>query len=157
MCGHLLAFWNFRGYFFRIFTRVHSVICHFCCLTHLKKNYEKVISGALSWTSNGLDPDQVRRSFGPDLGSKCLQMLSADDNSPLARKEFMSFWSFLSDNCYAKDNCFTDSRFRTNVLCLDIFWRCMATQVASRFSVAATARSWVNAIAAMLWVGLLEV
>ena len=29
--------------------------------------------------SNGLDPDQDRRSVGPDLGPDCLQRLSADD------------------------------------------------------------------------------
>ena len=31
--------------------------------------------------SNGLDPDQDRHSDGPDLGSNCLQRLSADDKS----------------------------------------------------------------------------
>ena len=35
--------------------------------------------------SKGFDPDQDRHSVGPDLGSNCLQMLSADE-SPLARK-----------------------------------------------------------------------
>ena len=29
--------------------------------------------------SNSLDPDQDRRSVGPDLAPNCLQMLSADD------------------------------------------------------------------------------
>ena len=29
--------------------------------------------------SNSLDPDQGRRSVGPDLDSNCLQRLSADD------------------------------------------------------------------------------
>ena len=29
--------------------------------------------------SNGSDPDQDRRSVGPDLGSNCLQRLSAGD------------------------------------------------------------------------------
>ena len=29
--------------------------------------------------SKGLDPDQDRRSVGPDLGPICLQRLSADD------------------------------------------------------------------------------
>ena len=28
--------------------------------------------------SNSLDPDQARRSVGPDLGSTCLQKISAD-------------------------------------------------------------------------------
>ena len=30
---------------------------------------------------NSLDPDQARRSVGPDLGPNCLQKLSADDTS----------------------------------------------------------------------------
>ena len=33
--------------------------------------------------SNSLDPDKAQHFVGPDLGSNCLQMLSAD-NSPLA-------------------------------------------------------------------------
>ena len=37
--------------------------------------------------ANGLDPDQDRRSVGPDLSPKCLQRLSADDKSPLARSK----------------------------------------------------------------------
>ena len=31
--------------------------------------------------TNCLDPDQARRSVGPDLGPNCLQRLSADDES----------------------------------------------------------------------------
>ena len=31
--------------------------------------------------SNSLDPDQDRRSVGPNLGPNCLQRLSADDKS----------------------------------------------------------------------------
>ena len=38
--------------------------------------------------SNVLDPDQDQRSVGPDLGPNCLQTLSADNKSPLAKKEF---------------------------------------------------------------------
>ena len=40
--------------------------------------------------SNGLelDPDQDRRSVGPDLDPNYLQRLSADDESLLAWKEF---------------------------------------------------------------------
>ena len=33
--------------------------------------------------SNGLDPDQDRRSVGPDLGPNSLQMLSADNKLSL--------------------------------------------------------------------------
>ena len=31
--------------------------------------------------SNNLDKDQARHFVGPDMGSNCLQMLSADDKS----------------------------------------------------------------------------
>ena len=31
--------------------------------------------------SNSLDPDQARHFVGPDLGTNCLQRLSADDTS----------------------------------------------------------------------------
>ena len=37
--------------------------------------------------SNGLDADQDQRYVGPDLGPNCLKRLSANDKSPLARKE----------------------------------------------------------------------
>ena len=38
--------------------------------------------------SVGLDPDQDRRSVGPDLGPNCLQsIISRRQKSPLARKE----------------------------------------------------------------------
>ena len=37
--------------------------------------------------SNGFNSDQDPSSEGPDLGSNCLQRLSADDKSPLAKKE----------------------------------------------------------------------
>ena len=36
--------------------------------------------------SNSLDPDKVRRFFGPDQEQNCLQKLSADDN--LSKKPF---------------------------------------------------------------------
>ena len=31
--------------------------------------------------TNSLDPDQARRSVGPDRGPNCLQKLSSDDTS----------------------------------------------------------------------------
>ena len=37
--------------------------------------------------SNNLDPHQERHCVGPDLGPNCLLKLSADNKSPLARKE----------------------------------------------------------------------
>ena len=36
--------------------------------------------------SNSLDPDQERHSVVPDLGPNCLQKLSADSDSHLAKK-----------------------------------------------------------------------
>ena len=38
--------------------------------------------------SNGLDPDQDRQDDHPDLDSNCLQSISTDVKSLLARKEF---------------------------------------------------------------------
>ena len=35
--------------------------------------------------SNGMDPDQDRHFVGPDLGPNCLQRLSTNHMSPLAR------------------------------------------------------------------------
>ena len=40
--------------------------------------------------SNGLDPDQDCHSVSPDPGPNCLKRLSADDKSPLARKELVT-------------------------------------------------------------------
>ena len=37
--------------------------------------------------SKSLDPDQARHVVGPDLGSSCLQRLSAEDTSRLELKE----------------------------------------------------------------------
>ena len=37
--------------------------------------------------SNGLDPDQDRRSVGPGLGPNCLGMLSADDEFDASRQK----------------------------------------------------------------------
>ena len=47
--------------------------------------------------SNCLDPDQDQRNVGPDLGTNCLQRLSADDKSQLARKELIII-SVISKN-----------------------------------------------------------
>ena len=43
------------------------------------------LMGIISRVPNGLDPDQDRRTVGPDLGPNCLQRLSA----ALARKELI--------------------------------------------------------------------
>ena len=41
--------------------------------------FTKKKSGTTIRVSNSLDPDQARHFVGPDLGSNCLQRLSADD------------------------------------------------------------------------------
>ena len=52
------------------------VFCFFFKMNFLKKSFRDTIR-----VSNGLDPDQDRRSVGPDLGPNCLQRLSAADKS----------------------------------------------------------------------------
>ena len=52
--------------------------------TGRSKNYSRTLHVSVS---NGLDPDQNRQNKGPDLGPNCLLRLSADNKSPLARKE----------------------------------------------------------------------
>ena len=66
-------------------------LCNFLCfcygpltfskLTFFKKLFQK------PFKSKSLDPDKDQRSVGPGLGPNCLQRLSADNKSPLARKE----------------------------------------------------------------------
>ena len=44
--------------------------------------YQNILSGLRTISvSNGLDPDQDRRSVCPDLGPNCLQRLLANDKS----------------------------------------------------------------------------
>ena len=43
--------------------------------------FQKILSGITIRVSNNLDPDQARHFIGPDLGSNCLQRLSADNTS----------------------------------------------------------------------------
>ena len=46
--------------------------------------------------SNGLDPDQDRRSVSPDLGPNCLKWLSAD----YASRQIFSLITILSSATY---------------------------------------------------------
>ena len=61
------------------------MLSNFSCFCHLLtfQNYlfKYTLSGTLSECQNGLDPDQDRQNFGPDLDTNCLQRLSADDKS----------------------------------------------------------------------------
>ena len=51
--------------------------------------FKKILSGTLSNLSNILGPDQDRLFVGPDLGTNCLQRLSADGIScRLQRKSY---------------------------------------------------------------------
>ena len=62
---------------------------NYCLLTIFKINaFKKQVRNTISMirVSNSLDPDQDRRFVSPDLGPNCLQRLSADNKSPLARK-----------------------------------------------------------------------
>ena len=52
--------------------------------------------------SNSLDPDQDQHNGGPDLGSNCLQRLSADEKSPLAGKELKILITLKNVLFYAK-------------------------------------------------------
>ena len=60
------------------------------------QHFQKVLSGILS-VSNSLEPDQARRSVGPDLGPNCLQRLSADDTYRQSQQENM-FQDLFSAN-----------------------------------------------------------
>ena len=42
-----------------------------------------------------MNPDQDRYHVSPDLGPNCLLMLSADDKSPIAKKELSSGFIFF--------------------------------------------------------------
>ena len=75
--------------------------CLYCrLLTFLKLSiyFHNVFFRNTIRVSNGLDPDQDRRSVGPDLGPNCLQKLSADDKSPLARKELIR--SYVTESAF---------------------------------------------------------
>ena len=60
---------------------------NFSCFPCRLLTFQKNISETLSQVSNCLDPDQGQHSVSPDLGTNCLQKLSAGDRSPLARRE----------------------------------------------------------------------
>ena len=48
--------------------------------------------------SNSLDPDQARRTVGPDLGPNCLPRLSADDTGRQRVKELCHKKPALKDS-----------------------------------------------------------
>ena len=48
--------------------------------------------------SYSLDPDQDRHSVGPDLGPNCLQRLSADNKSLLARKKINEILDYKTND-----------------------------------------------------------
>ena len=48
--------------------------------------------------SNSLDPDQARRSVGPDLGPNCFQKLSADNTIRQSDIDFLWPDSHVFDN-----------------------------------------------------------
>ena len=54
--------------------------------------------------SNSLDPDQVRRFVGPDLGPNCLANLSADDTGRQRVKDQRHAVAFSLNKKSAKNN-----------------------------------------------------
>ena len=60
-----------------VFLYAFVVICRLFSELTVYKKEDKIRSTIR--VSNGLDPDQDRRSVGPDLGPNCLQRLSAYD------------------------------------------------------------------------------
>ena len=52
-----------------------------CRLIFLNQLFRKILLGIPSECQTVLDPDQVRRFVGPDLGPNCVQKLSSDDTS----------------------------------------------------------------------------
>ena len=68
---------NFSCFCFHLLT-------FFSKLTFSKASFRNTIR-----VSNSLDPDQDQHIVGPDLGPNCLQRLSADDKSPLAKKRLI--------------------------------------------------------------------
>ena len=69
-----------------------SVVCrYFSKLTFHQNYFRNTIR-----VSNSLDPDQVRRSVGPDLGPNGLRILSADNN--------ICRWQAKSNLIYCRDS-----------------------------------------------------
>ena len=67
---NLIVYWCFS---YLKALHVFSVVCRFFSKLTLK-SFKKIIRGLYSW-----DPDQARHLVRPDLGSNCLQRLSADN------------------------------------------------------------------------------
>ena len=63
-----------------------SAVFYFSKLTFSKHSFGNTIRA-----SNSLTPDQARHFVGPDLGSNCLQKLSADDTGRLRVRESIGF------------------------------------------------------------------
>ena len=62
--------------------------CFYCLLlTSIKIGFSRNSFRNTIRVANSLDQDQVPHSIGPDLGLNCLQRVSADGKSPLAKKE----------------------------------------------------------------------
>ena len=61
------------------FCMMGNFSCFFCrLLTFFKITFSKTSFKNTIRVSNGLDPDQDRNFVGPNLGTNCLQRLSAD-------------------------------------------------------------------------------
>ena len=59
----------------------NCLLGNFACFFFKVKFFEKKYFRNTIRVSHGLDPDQVRRFVGPDLGPNCLQKLLTDNTS----------------------------------------------------------------------------
>ena len=65
----------------------HDLFCPLLTLFKIVVFFSKKIFHNTTSVSNSLDPDQARRSVGPDLGPNCSQISSRQDYWPLTGEE----------------------------------------------------------------------
>ena len=85
-------YYKYYLFAYSVIFQIFVVICwhFFSKYTVTKTSFSNTIRVLVS---NCLDPDQDQHSVGPDLFPNCLQRLSADDKSLLARKELVRQYS----------------------------------------------------------------
>ena len=78
-----------------------------CCYMLLSSDFfqnelfQKILSDRNTYrVSNNLDPDRDRHSVSPDLGPKCLQRLSAEDQVAASKERVNILFVFSSKLCY---------------------------------------------------------
>ena len=85
--------------------------------------------------SKSLDPDQDRRSVGPDLGQNCLQRISARQQLPLAWKRYLpvkkGFSAFVMMNSFTRIN---QSKLHMSFMLLRMIMNLVPSWVALKWS-----------------------